>query len=79
MQVRFFSFSFPLVSQNLNNDLWSKLQGYVANMVMCVMYKGFHFLKWKKKSVLWNWHFSLRDEDINIEENPIPKDHLLCL
>lgn len=23
----------PLVSQNLNNDLWSKLQGYAANQV----------------------------------------------
>lgn len=34
---------FLLVSQNLNNDLWSELQGYAANKVIHVMFKGSHF------------------------------------
>ena len=42
-------FLFLAVSQNLNNDLWSKLQGYAANKVVRVMFKGLFFLKWKKK------------------------------
>lgn len=68
-------------SQNLNNDLWSQSQGYAANKVARVMFKSFPFFKMKKKkSVLWNWRFSCKDEGINIEkENPIPKGHLLYL
>lgn len=68
-------------SQNLNNDLWSQSQGYAANKVARVMFKSFYFFKMKKKkSVLWNWRFSCKDEGINIEkENPIPKGHLLYL
>lgn len=38
-------FLFLAVSQNLNNDLWSKLQGYAANKVVRVMFKGLFFLK----------------------------------
>lgn len=35
----------PLVSQNLNNDLWSKLQGYAANQVTHVNVWRLLFLK----------------------------------
>lgn len=37
-------------SQNLNNDLWSKSQGYAANKVARVMFKSFHFFKMKIKN-----------------------------
>ena len=43
-------FVFLAVSQNLNNDLWSKLQGYAANKVVRVMFKGLFFLNEKKKN-----------------------------
>lgn len=41
-------FLFLAVSQNLNNDLWSKLQGYAANKVVRVMFKGLFFFLMKK-------------------------------
>ena len=65
-------FSFLAVSQNLNNDLWSKLQGYPANKVVRVMFKGL-FLNGKKKknqfpetdTSLWKMKLSTLKENRN--------------
>ena len=52
-------FVFLAVSQNLNNDLWSKLQGYAANKVVRVMFKGLFFFKWEKKNQFYETDTSL--------------------
>ena len=58
-------------SQNLNNDLWSKLQGYAANKVVRVIFKSFHFFQNEKKNNQLSetdTSVSCQDEGINIEK-----------